>query len=240
MGSDAKGLPNPPEATLLFASAAAPARASTPSPVTKTDRRAAPPERLPDRETDNLLLRIQQGDKDALAALFDQYSRLVFSIGHRVLRNVHDAEDLVQEVFLFIWTKSSLFDPDQGAGRSWLVRVIYHRAFNRRRYLMRRASPSDAGGDGSEDDRGHSAGKLANLESREKHLGEMFYWHSFLEPAFGQLSENQRKTLSLFFYEGYTLTEVSKELGEPLYNVRAYYYRGLKRLARYISGTCND
>jgi len=86
----------------------------------------------------------------------------------------------------------------------------------------------------------YAEGKLANLESREKHLGEMFYWHSFLEPAFGQLSENQRKTLSLFFYEGYTLTEVSKELGEPLYNVRAYYYRGLKRLARYISGTCND
>src|SRR5258708_13165836 len=58
-----------------------------------------------------LLLRIQKRDRDALAELFDRYSRLVLSIGWKVLRDPCEAEDLVQDVFLFIWLLVHCFNP---------------------------------------------------------------------------------------------------------------------------------
>jgi RNA polymerase sigma-70 factor (ECF subfamily) len=44
------------------------------------------------------------------------------------------------------------------------------------------------------------------------------------------LSERQRQTLTLFFFEGYTLREISEHLKESLANIRHHYYRGLKHL----------
>ena len=189
-------------------------------------------------ESDQLLMRVQQRDRDALGELFERYCRLVFSIGYRVLRSATEAEDLVQDVFLFLWSRSNLFVPGKRSAHDWIIRVIYHRAFDRRRYLITRLSYNFAG-----ERRGARQGtqeaatdRASRLVSTEENLGEILYWHSHLETAFDALSEAQRKTLTMYFYEGYTLAEVSKELGEPLGNVRNHYYRGLKRLEKYVEG----
>ena len=56
-----------------------------------------------------------------------------------------------------------------------------------------------------------------------------------LRQAFDQLSEKQRLTMELFFFEGYTLREISERLGDSLGNVRHHYYRALKSLKETIS-----
>jgi RNA polymerase sigma-70 factor (ECF subfamily) len=53
---------------------------------------------------------------------------------------------------------------------------------------------------------------------------------SALREAFEQLSGKQRATLELYFFEGYTLREISQQLNESLANIRHYYYRALERL----------
>ena len=53
---------------------------------------------------------------------------------------------------------------------------------------------------------------------------------TIIRRAFEGLSERQRQTLTLFFFEGYTLREISQHLQESLANIRHYYYRGLKHL----------
>jgi DNA-directed RNA polymerase specialized sigma24 family protein len=45
---------------------------------------------------------VQSGDREALSLLFDRYSRLVLNVATRVLRDPTEAQDLVQEVFLYI------------------------------------------------------------------------------------------------------------------------------------------
>src|SRR5262249_19184538 len=90
----------------------------------------------PDDEA--LLIQVQSGDREALGVLFLRYSRSVFSVGRRILRDRAEAEDLVHDVFLFILNKSALFDPAKGSARAWLARVAYHRALDRRKYLFRR------------------------------------------------------------------------------------------------------
>jgi len=190
------------------------------------------------READELLLRIQRQDPEALAELFDKYCRLVFSIGYRVLRSPTEAEDLVQDVFLFLWSRSNLFVPGKRSAHDWIIRVIYHRAFDRRRYLITRLSYNFGTADRAAwyTNQEPAADRASRVVSSEGNFGELLYWHSYLESAFDELSEAQRKTLTMFYYEGYTLAEISRELGEPLMNVRNHYYRGLKHLGKYVNG----
>ncbi len=221
-----------------------------------TDREAfagAISQNISETDPSALLLRIQKRDRDALAELFDRYSRLVLSIGWKVLRdpceaedlvqdvflfiwtrgdlfdpNPCEAEDLVQDVFLFIWTRGDLFDPRRGDAHRWLVQVFYHRAFNHRTFL-KRCFRRDAGTTPawlSAHDRGHPIHGALEFPSGIDNLGELFYWQSFLKPAFESLTENQHKTLTLYYFEGYTLAEIATETAEQLGAVRNHYYRG--------------
>src|SRR6202790_4399363 len=82
-----------------------------------------------------LLSNICAGDRDALALLFRRYAHSVRNVGHRILRDKTEADDLVQEVFLYIHRKSALFDISKGSARSWIVQVAYTQALLRRRHL---------------------------------------------------------------------------------------------------------
>ncbi len=81
---------------------------------------------------------IAKGDKEALALLFRRYAQMVRGVALRILRNTSEADDLLQEVFLFIYRKSALFDPSKGSARAWILKITNHRAIDRRRYLQSR------------------------------------------------------------------------------------------------------
>jgi RNA polymerase sigma-70 factor, ECF subfamily len=181
---------------------------------------AAAPFAAPSDE--ELVVRAQTGDRTALGILFDRYSELALGIGVRILRDRGEAEDLVQEVFLSLWDKVKGFDPSKGSGRTWIVQIAYRRAFDRRAYLFRRQFY-----DGTEVGRiKNTLQANADCEERIANLltGEQ------LHAAFEELSEKQRTTLELYFFEGLDLREISARLAETLENTRHFYYRGLERL----------
>ena len=82
-----------------------------------------------------LMSGIQGRDDSSLGDFLKRYSRLVFSIGLRVLRDQGEAEDLVQEVFWHVFQKSHLYDSSRGSVRTWLLQIAYGKALNRRSYL---------------------------------------------------------------------------------------------------------
>ena len=175
------------------------------------------------RSDEHLLLLIQSGDREALGVLFDRYARLVLSVGQRILRDTTEAEDLVHDVFLFLLHKSDRFDPTKGSARAWLVKVTYHRALDRRKYLDRR-------GFGFSITERDYADVTDHVNSDIATAPEFFYWQSCLQRAFDDLSEDQRLTLELYFFDGLTITEISGRLGKSQVCIRNYYYRGLERL----------
>jgi RNA polymerase sigma-70 factor, ECF subfamily len=181
--------------------------------------------------SDRLLLeQIQQGDKEALGILFRRHARAVRNIACRILRNEAEADDLVQEIFLFIFRKAALFDATQGVARSWIFQVAYHRAFDRRRYLSSRHFYTSQ-----------------NLEETGRLLadprGELPFHELSMEGILGKqltarlnvrLTPEQQETIRLFFFEGYALKEIAQLTGRSLVNVRSHYYRGLARLRKYV------
>src|SRR5262249_39816909 len=82
-----------------------------------------------------LTSRMQRGDREALAVLFRNYAKSIRNLGAKILRDDAEADDLVQEVFLYLHRKSALFDGSKGSARSWIFQIAYTQAFIRRRKL---------------------------------------------------------------------------------------------------------
>jgi RNA polymerase sigma-70 factor, ECF subfamily len=178
-----------------------------------------------------LIERVCLGDKEALASLFERYARLVRSVAARILRDSAEAEDLSQDLFLFIQRKCGIFDSSKSSARSWIVQMVYHRAIERRRYLTTRQFYSRA-------QIQREAEMVVGITATESdYSAEEVFGRNGLEKVLEALSEDQRETLCLHFFEGYTLTEISTKLGQPLGNVRHHYYRALDKLRTQMFGT---
>jgi RNA polymerase sigma-70 factor (ECF subfamily) len=171
---------------------------------------------------EELLGRVRAKEDEALMLLFKRYNRLVFAIGCRILRDEGEAEDLVQEVFLRLHAEANSFDPTRGSGRTWMVQMVYRRAFDRRAYLNRRHFYN--GTELIEDANAFSGEKDLEKDVIERLTAQQ------LRVAFGELNEKQSETLELFFFEGLKLGEIAERTGADLSNVRHHYYRGLERL----------
>jgi RNA polymerase sigma-70 factor (ECF subfamily) len=198
------------------------------------DRTSISIEQLPpqiEASDEVLLTRVIGGDQQALGCLFERYGRLLRSIAARILKDSGEAEDLVQDLFLFVQRKVGIFDSSKSSVRSWIVQMAYHRAIERRRYLATRQFYAHA----EVDSRGHQVVGMPTTES--DYSAEVVFGRNGLEKVLEDLSEDQRETLRLHFFEGYTLAEISVKLGQPRGNVRHHYYRGLDRLRKEMLGS---
>jgi RNA polymerase sigma-70 factor, ECF subfamily len=161
-------------------------------------------------------------ESNALEILFDRYSRLVFGIALRTLRDYGEAEDALQDTFLYLYRRAALFDPLKGSAKAWIVQVAVHRALDRKWRLSRGGFYLGTEIDSVDD-------TLLGATDLDREIGARLV-RAQLERAFAELSDAQRRTLEMFYFEGQELREIAGKLNEPLGNVRHYYYRGLERL----------
>jgi RNA polymerase sigma-70 factor, ECF subfamily len=183
---------------------------------------------LHENSDEELMAHLKAGHDDALTVLFDRYHRLVLSIGFKILRDLGEAEDLAQSVFLEFYRVAAQFDPSRGTTKTWLLQYAYHRSINRRRGLLRRHFYGQ--GELEETARpgqltyASTEGIFSSVEARK-----------MLGPAIQKLSASQRRTIQMAYFEGLTVREIAEKTGEPLETVRHHYYRGLCRLRKLIT-----
>lgn len=178
-------------------------------------------------EADEMLLaRTCAGDREALGLLFRRYARLVRTVAMRILRDTGEADDLLQEVFLFVFRRAALFDPQRCSARSWLIQVAYHRAIDRRRHLVARHFYTNLELDDA-------------IAGSEEPQAEAVLYERTMEGALGKatlrrigesLSADQHCVLRLYFVEGHTLAEIAALIGQTPANVRNHYYRALEKM----------
>src|SRR5690349_10642667 len=85
-----------------------------------------------------LLRRIVAQDRDALAEFYDQAAGLLYSTAVRVLGDAHEAEEVIQDVFVQIWDKAGTFEPTLGTALHWALGITRNRAIDRLRARQRR------------------------------------------------------------------------------------------------------
>jgi RNA polymerase sigma-70 factor, ECF subfamily len=180
---------------------------------------------------ESLLSQLQAGNLEALGFLFKRYVRLIRGIGLRILRDTTESEDLVQDLFIFLQQKCSIFDSSKSSARSWIIQMAYHRAIERRRYLATRKLYSQ------ENLQDGIPKVVGSPTTEDDYSPDTIFGRNGLNKVVEALSEDQRETLRLHFFEGYTLVEISEKLGQPHGNVRHHYYRAIDKLRKHIFGS---
>lgn len=162
---------------------------------------------LEDRE---LMRRVQQDDRAALAELFERHHRTVHGLLARYTGDLTRADDLVQETFLQVWRSRQRYQ-EQGSFRSWLVTVAMNKLRDAaQRDQRRRETPLEH--DVPQDHR-----TPAELPQR-------------VQQAVGALPESQRSVLLLVKYEGLSLAEAAAALETTPAQARGRLCRALETL----------
>lgn len=176
-----------------------------------------------DASGEELLAAVKEGNRDALAILFRRHAVVVRSVAVRILRDEGEADDLVQELFLFLFRKASIFDPGKSSAQSWIIQMAYHRAIDRRRQLVSRRFYDSC-------DLEEQYVREAPTKDSERRTVEHLSGKDLLKRYREILSPDQRRILDLVFFEGYSLREVVEETGLTYASVRSHYYRALSKL----------
>ena len=176
----------------------------------------AEPSKIADED---LLRAISRGDESALAALYDRYRLILFSLILRILHDRQEAEDVLQEAFLQVWRRSADFDQLRGRAFTWLVTIARSRALDRLRMLSSRSRLVDVEAEPGVDEFSDTGAEIVKSEQGE-----------IVRRALRELPEEQRRPLLLAYFEGLTQTEIAERLGDPLGTVKTRMRSGLTKL----------
>jgi RNA polymerase sigma-70 factor (ECF subfamily) len=164
-----------------------------------------------------LLDRIGAHEAAAVGELYDRHSRLLFGLIVRILRNHTEAEEVLQEVFLQVWTRSETYKAELGAPLQWLVRIARNRAIDRLRANAVRLRTLDAAIPLTPSD-----GPEAFAMRTEQQLA--------LARALDGLRVEERQLLEHAYFQGMTQAELAARFNLPLGTVKTRIRTALSTL----------
>lgn len=169
-----------------------------------------------------LLRRIAAQDREALSQFYDQTARSLFSVACRILGNPSDAEEVIQDVFVQIWTKAGMFDAAKGQPFHWAVALTRNRCIDGLRARQRRSRIMV-----------DSDGETALEQAVETGSTETFLAGSdvaVIQAVVNDLPKEQRQAIEMAFFRGLTHEEIAESLNEPLGTIKARIRRGMLKL----------
>ncbi|GIW75107.1 MAG: RNA polymerase sigma factor [Phycisphaerae bacterium] len=164
--------------------------------------------------------RIASRDPNALRAMYDKYSSMVYTIGLRVLGRPEEAEELVSEVFWELWDKSSRYDRSRAAPTTYLVTLARSRAIDRSRRKANRTTGTVELVEEISPVIGITPLEDAELDEQRERVRE----------ALKGLTPNHRQAIESAYYDGLSHTEIAEKLGKPLGTIKTYIRQGLIHL----------
>lgn len=166
------------------------------------------------------LARIAGGDRQALQFLYRETSAKLFAACFRILNDRGEAEDVLQEVYIAIWRRAGLFDPDRASPITWLVAIARNQSIDR----LRSSSPAKRLRDIDEafevSDSAPTA--LVQLEASQD--------HQRLSKCLDELEPRHAGAIRSAFFEGTTYDELAQRMNVPLGTMKSWIRRSLLRL----------
>ena len=180
-----------------------------------------------DRSDTALIAGLRNRDPDALAGAYDRYAPIVYSVFLRITRDESTAQDLVQELFMRLWTRARDFDPARGSLGVWLLSIARNMAIDHvrsaRAKFVARLRPLDNA-------------DWTQMASYAAEPVAIIDQAATLNAAFGSLNANQKRVLELAYFEGFSQSEIAERLQEPLGTVKSWMRSAIIRLRTAIKG----
>lgn len=169
-----------------------------------------------------LLARTALAERRAFEALYRNTARHLFGLVLRIVEERAAAEDVMQEVFVEVWSKASSYRADLAGPMTWLRLLAKRRAID---YRRRRAAAGVHRLDPEIDPDSLHAGGLS-----PESLGEDSLWNRHLNDCLGELPKQQRDVVLLLYVHGWTQQELVGKQGKPLGTVKSWARRGIQFL----------
>jgi RNA polymerase sigma-70 factor, ECF subfamily len=170
-----------------------------------------------------LIERIVAREADAVGELYDRHNRLLFALILRILRDRSEAEEVLQEVFVLVWTRAETYNVALGSPVAWLVRIARNRAIDRlRANTVRLRAVESAPAAPSVDD--PEARATASEQQR------------VVARALESLPSDQRTLIEEAYFLGMTQSELADKFKLPLGTVKTRIRAGMQALRQQLSG----
>jgi len=171
-----------------------------------------------------LIERIVARDERAVGELYDRHNRLLFGLILRVLRDRSEAEEVLQEVFVLVWTKAETYNVALGSPAAWLVRIARNRAIDRLRSNAVRLRAVESAPE-PEPDRASDPEQRASLTQQQQAVIS----------ALDGLPADQRSLIEDAYYLGLTQSELASKYKLPLGTVKTRVRSGMLTLRQQLA-----
>jgi len=172
----------------------------------------------PINEDDDLLRRVAEDDEGAFRALVERHIDHAYGLALRILRNAADAEDVVQDTFLKVWTHRGRWECGRAKFSTWIYRVVTNRCIDLRR------QPKNENMDSVPEPVDPQPDAVAALQRHE--LGDV------LENAIGRLPDQQRVAVILSYHESMSNLEIAEVMETTVAAVESLLKRGRQQLRK--------
>ncbi len=169
---------------------------------------------------------VQRGDPRAFELLYDRHGGAAYSLAYRIVGRQGPAEDVVQEALLSIWRSRLRYDQTRGSVRTWILGIVHNRAID----ALRRSVAYDRR-------RETMDGVEERFESRDRTDVEAARREEArsVRSALATLPEDQRRTIELAYFGGFSHSQIAELLDEPVGTVKGRMRLGLEKLRRQLT-----
>ena len=183
------------------------------------------PKRLSQEHQRSLERRLKAGDEHALGELFDLVAPWILGLALHILHDEDEAEDVVGDVFVQVWRHIDQHDAGRGPLVPWILSIARNRsldALRRRRRWWRKSAHLEQAQEMESGGRAPAAPHEAAVPG----------WpvHREVHAALAGLSEEQRRVVTLSYFEGLSHREIAQRLHLPLGTVKTRLRMAHERL----------
>ena len=180
----------------------------------------------PSFDYEQALSRCAQGDGQALQDIYQQESRRLLGVAMRIVRQRQQAEDVLHDAFLAIWTQAARFDAALGSGRGWIYSITRNLALNSVRKGAREVSVDE--------ETAEALDAQTSLEAHHHHqLADAFEIHASLgrlNDCLSRLEPARRNCILYAYVDGCSHGEIAALTQTPLGTVKAWIKRSMGSL----------
>jgi RNA polymerase sigma-70 factor, ECF subfamily len=171
---------------------------------------------------------VQDGNARAFELIYDRHGGPAFSLAYRMVGNRVTAEDITQEAFLSIWRSRLRYDQARGSVRTWVLGIVHNRAID----ALRRNVVHDRRRETMEGiEERHEAKERTDVEAARREEARS------IRTALDTLPDDQRRTIELAYFGGFSHSQIADLLNEPIGTVKGRMRLGLEKMRRQLSNS---
>ena len=178
-----------------------------------------------------LVEKITPNDEKSFMTIYEHLNSYLYSLALRIVGNVSDTEEIVQEAFLKIWSNAEKYDDAKGSMLTWASSITRRQAIDKTRSRAYKNQDNEVKLEASELGRVKTDGYENSRDSVIKKEDAQIVCR-----ALNTLPEDCRKIIELAYYSRYTQSHIAKMLDMPLGTVKTKLRRGILHLKEELKG----